>query len=136
MLADRAVADEIQHMGGRAKIHGRRQFILKGKLSPYAAYQFRIAAYNELGMGEYSEASPQYNTLPDRPTRAPTGIRGGGGRTGDLTIVWDPLPRQDQNAPGVYYRVYYRRVGVDEERDFQQKTLKNFSSIADKSRGL
>ena len=80
VLADRAVADEIEHLGGRAKIHGRRQLVLRNRLSPYAAYQFRVAAYNELGMGAYSDASPQYNTLPDRPTRAPDNIRGGGGR--------------------------------------------------------
>ena len=102
---------------------------LVNKLSPFAAYQFRIAAYNEIGMGEYSEPSPSYNTRPDKPTRAPYNIRGGGGRTGDLTIVWDPLPMQEQNSNGVYYRVYYRRIGVDPDRDFQQKTLKNLGNI-------
>ena len=45
--------------------------------------------------------------------------------TGDLTIIWDPLPRQEWNARSVYYRVYYRRTGIEAERDFQQKTLKN-----------
>lgn len=79
-------------------------------------------------MGEYSEPSPRYNTLAGPPTLAPQNVRGGGGRTGDLTIMWDPLPRQDHNAPGIYYRVYYRRTGVDEERDFQQKTLKSLSN--------
>jgi hypothetical protein len=111
VLADKVIGEEIQHLGARAKIHGRRQYILRDKLSPYAAYQFRIAAYNELGLGQYSEPSPQYNTMPDKPSRAPTNIRGGGGRTGDLTILWDPLPLQEQNAPGIYYRVYYRRTG-------------------------
>ena len=80
-------------------------------------------------MGEFSEPSPSYNTLPDRPYKPVQNVRGGGGRTGDLTIIWDPLPRQEQNAPGVYYRVYYRRVGVDEERDFQQKTLRSLGNI-------
>ena len=129
VLADRVIGREIQHLGARAQIHGRRQVELRRLLSPYAAYQFRIAAYNDLGMGEYSEPSPSYNTRPDRPTKAPSNVRGGGGRTRDLTIMWDPLPRQDQNAPGIYYRVYYRRVGVDEERDFQQKTLKSLGNI-------
>ena len=32
-----------------------------------------------------------------------------------MTVVWDRLPRQHHNAPGIYYRVYYRRVGVEEE---------------------
>ena len=26
------------------------------------------------------------------------------GKTGDLVISWDPLPAQEHNAPGVYYR--------------------------------
>ena len=34
-----------------------------------------------------------------------------------------------QNSHGVYYRVYYRRIGVDPDRDFQQKTLKNLGNI-------
>ena len=129
VLSDQVIGEEIQHLGARAKIHGRRQFILKDKLSPYAAYQFRIAAYNDLGMGQYSEPSPQYNTLPDKPSRAPGNMRGGGGRTGDLTILWDQLPLQEQNAPGIYYRIYYRRTGIDAERDFQQKTLKHLGNI-------
>ena len=29
----------------------------------------------------------------------------------------------------MYYRVYYRRIGVDPDRDFQQKTLKNLGNI-------
>ena len=129
VLADKVIAGEYKLVGARAQIHGRRQYELKDKLSPFAAYQFRIAAYNELGMGEFSEASPQYNTLPGPPKKAPTNLRGGGGRTGDLTIIWDRLPRQDHNAPGIYYRVYYRRVGIDPERDFQQKTLKSLGNV-------
>ena len=35
-----------------------------------------------------------------------------------------------QNGPGVYYRIYYRRIGVDEERDFQQQTLKQLGTIS------
>ena len=129
ILADYAIAEDIKHLGDRTKIHGRRQYVLKNKLSPFAAYQFRIAAYNELGMGEYSDASPQYNTQPGPPYKPPNNVRGGGGRTGDLTIIWDPLPRQEQNAPNIYYRVYYRRTGVDEERDFQQRTLQKLGNV-------
>jgi hypothetical protein len=36
---------------------------------------------------------------------------------------------QRQNAPGIYYKIYYRRVGVDEERNFQEKTLKDLGNI-------
>jgi len=98
-------------------------------LSPWSAYSFRVAGYNEYGMGEWSEASPQYNTKPDKPYRTVSNIRSDGGRTGDLTIRWDPLPKEHQNAPGIHYRIYYRRVGVDPERDFQQKSLKSLGNI-------
>ena len=83
-------------------------------------------------LGEYSEPSPRYNTAPGPPEKAPMNVRGGGGITGDLTIEWDPLPRQDQNGPGVYYRIYYRRIGVDAERDFQQQTLKQLGNMGNR----
>ena len=39
-----------------------------------------------------------------------TNIRSGdGGKTGDLLVRWDPLAREDQNAPGVYYKLYYKK---------------------------
>jgi len=81
-------------------------------LTPWSAYSFRVAAYNGLGLGEWSEASPSYNTRPGLPMKTVTNIRSGaGGRTGDLLIRWDPLPREDQNAPGIYYKIYYKKKG-------------------------
>ena len=73
-------------------------------LTIFASFQFRVAAYNELGLGEFSDPSPAYNTLPDKPLSPVRNVRGGGGRTGDLTIIWDPLPRQEWNARSVFYR--------------------------------
>ena len=128
-LVDGVEGQEIDYQGGRARIDGRRQFHLEELLTPWAAYSFRIAAYNQLGLGEWSEASPQYNTKPGPPNTDVENIRSDGGKTGDLTIRWDPIPREFQNAPGIYYRLYYKRVGVDEERDFQQKTLQDLGNI-------
>ena len=62
VLADRQTAVEPDYTSSGVEINGRRQMDLVNKLSPFAAYQFRIAAYNEIGMGEYSEPSPSYNT--------------------------------------------------------------------------
>ena len=73
-------------------------------LTIFASFQFRVAAYNELGLGEFSDPSPAYNTLSDKPLSPVRNVRGGGGRTGDLTIIWDPLPRQEWNARSVFYR--------------------------------
>ncbi len=129
LLADKIVGEDIKYQGDRAEIDGRKQYKLVSKLSPWAAYSFRVAGYNSIGMGEWSEPSPQYNTRPDKPYLPVTNVRSDGGRTGDLTIRWDPLPKQRQNAPGIYYKIYYRRVGVDEERNFQEKTLKDLGNI-------
>jgi hypothetical protein len=77
---------------------------LHRKLSPYSRYEFRVAAYNNYGLGEFSEPSPTYTTTADKPMKSVTGLAGGGGKTGDLVITWNPLPAQEHNAPGVYYR--------------------------------
>ena len=112
VLADHAVAEQIDFQGTVAKIDGRRQFRLINKLTPWSAYSFRVAAYNDLGLGEWSEPSPSYNTRPGLPLKSVTNIRTGeGGRTGDLLVKWDPLAREDQNAPGVYYKLYYKKKG-------------------------
>lgn len=134
LLADGVQGQEIDYQGGRARIDGRRQFHLQPGpdsvgLTPWAAYSFRVAAYNELGLGEWSEPSPQYNTKPGPPNVNVKNIRSDGGKTGDLTIRWDPVPREFQNAPGIYYRIYYKRTGVDKEIDYQQKTLQSAGNI-------
>ena len=128
-FGDRVEEKEPENAGGRARIDGRREYYIEGLLSPWAAYSFRVAAYNNIGLGEWCEPSPTYNTRPEKPDRSVTHIRSDGGRTGDLTVRWRPLAHEHQNAPGIYYRVYYRRTGVDEERDFQQKTLKNLGNV-------
>jgi len=129
MLADNIAGEDIKYQGQRQEIDGRRQYRLINKLSPWAAYSFRVAGYNILGIGEWSEPSPQYNTMPDKPYQTVTNVRSDGGRTGDLTLRWESLPKQHQNAPGLYYKIYYRRTGIDEERDFQEKTLRGQGNI-------
>lgn len=68
---------------------GRKEAVIESSLSPWSIYEFRVAAGNELGYGVASAPSPQYNTPPDRPYRAPFKIGGGGGKIGDLTITWE-----------------------------------------------
>ena len=58
-------------------------------LFPWSKYEFRVAAANILGYGPFSAPSPQYNTPPDKPRRAPLKVGGGGGKIGDLTITWE-----------------------------------------------
>lgn len=68
----------------------RRSYQLpRGSLSPFSGYEFRIAAYNDLGTGEFSDPSPVVSTLEDRPYKYPDHVGGGGGKAGSLTITWD-----------------------------------------------
>ena len=49
-------------------------------------------------------------TIPDKPTTYPENIRGGGGKEGTLVIQWDPLPKEQWNAPEVQYIAEYKLV--------------------------
>ncbi|NP_001161506.1 contactin-like protein precursor [Saccoglossus kowalevskii] len=84
-------------------------------LSPWSNYQFRVSAVNSYGRGEPSLPSPEYSTHEDKPYHEPRNVGGGGGKTGDLRITWDPLSRQDQNAPGLGYYVYWKKANSREE---------------------
>ncbi|XP_076057553.1 contactin isoform X2 [Oratosquilla oratoria] len=109
--------------------NGRNEYQLTEVLSPWSIYEFRVQAVNSLGRGYWSAASPQANTRPDRPFVHPTNIGGGGGRTGDLTITWDPLPKEHQNAPGVYYKVFWRRLDQHPKEQFQNEVLHSRGNI-------
>ncbi|XP_070559759.1 contactin-5-like isoform X2 [Ptychodera flava] len=90
-------------------------------LSPWSDYEFRVIATNDIGSGKPSHPSDIYETEQDKPYMAPKNVGGGGGQTGDLRITWDPLPRQEQNAAGVGYSVYWKRAGT--AGDFSKETV-------------
>lgn len=70
------------------RYNGRKEAFLENVLQPWSKYEFKMVAGNDIGFGELSLPSPQVNTPADRPYKAPTNITGGGGKIGDLTIVW------------------------------------------------
>jgi len=70
------------------RYNGRKEAFLENVLQPWSKYEFRMMAGNDIGYGEISLPSPQVNTPADHPYKAPTNITGGGGKIGDLTIVW------------------------------------------------
>ena len=102
----------------KANIRGRdlamRRTTIVG-LSPWSLYTFRIRAENELGLGEPSRVSQSYTTGIAPPKVAPENVNGGGGKVGDLTITWDPLPKRDQNGPDLYYLVHWQRQGMEDD---------------------
>ncbi|XP_065349505.1 contactin [Cloeon dipterum] len=105
----------------------RREYEVTDVLSPWSVYEFRVAAGNSLGLGIPSAPSPFFNTQPDKPYVAPVNIGGGGGKIGDLTITWDPLSEGEQNGPGIFYKVYWKRVGSNSE--FQSQELRHHGNI-------
>jgi len=127
-LATNITAKEVDRM------FSRKEAQLMNVLSPFSTYEFRVAAANALGYGPLSMPSPQFNTRPDRIYLPPANVGGGGGKTGDLTITWKPFSGQQQNASGVYYIVFWRRLAgedpqeVTEETEYQKETVKHSRS--------
>ncbi|KAL1110582.1 hypothetical protein AAG570_008110 [Ranatra chinensis] len=121
-IADGITAHEID------RYNGRKEARLENVLTPYSSYEFQIQASNSLGTGIPSEPSPRHNTLNDKPYKAPEEIGGGGGKIGDLVISWKPLPPEDQNGPGIYYKVYWRLEGK-KNTEFQSKDLKELGNV-------
>lgn len=99
---------------------------MENVLSSYATYEFRISAFNEFGYGLPSVPSPKYNTPSDKPNIFPSNIGGGGGKIGDLTITWDPLKPSEQNGPGIYYKVFWRRK--HHEHEYQSLPLEEYKN--------
>lgn len=97
-------AQEVDRYTGRkrAEVHN---------LTPWSGYEFSIAAVNDLGIGTQSAPSPLYSTHHDKPYISPRNIGGGGGKIGDLTIMWEPLLPQEQNSIGIYYKIFWQQHG-------------------------
>lgn len=106
---------------------GRKEAIIENVLTPWATYEFRVAAWNELGLGMPSAPSPRYSTPPDRPYVPPHNIGGGGGKIGDLTITWTPLIPEEQNGPGIFYKVFWKRK--EYETEWQTHELKGHGNV-------
>lgn len=107
--------------------NGRKEAFLENVLNPFTTYEFRVAAYNELGYGPASAPTPQHSTSADKPFKVPSYVGGGGGKIGELTIRWEPLPPADQNGPGIYYKIFWRRKNHDTE--FQSNDLRHLGNI-------
>lgn len=111
------------------RLSGRRQEIIgSNMLSPWSQYEFRVIAKNMYGVGLPSPPSPAYSTDQSRPMKYPQNIGGGGGNVGDLTLTWTPLPPQEWNAPGVWYRIFYKPADKP-ENDYRQEDLRSLGNI-------
>lgn len=80
-------------------------------LSPWVEYEFRVVAINSVGVGEPSIPSKQIRTQSAAPKVAPVSVSGGGGARGELVIVWEPVPEEQQSGEDFGYIVAFRALG-------------------------
>lgn len=96
-------------------------------LSAFTDYRFRVIATNMYGSGDVSEISPPCVTQPDVPSIPPARLGGGGGKLGDLRVVWDPLPMDFWNGPNLAYKIYVQKQGENRFRTYTvPDPLRNF----------
>ncbi|AWP03405.1 putative contactin-4-like, partial [Scophthalmus maximus] len=80
-------------------------------LSPWVDYEFRVVAINSVGVGEPSTPSKQIRTKAAVPKVAPVNVSGGGGARGELVIIWEPVPEEQQSGDDFGYVVAFRPLG-------------------------
>ncbi|XP_021368821.1 contactin-like [Mizuhopecten yessoensis] len=106
---------------------GMRSIMVSG-LDPGNGYRFRVQAANSYGIGMHSKPSQIYQTKPAPPSRAPTGVSGGGGSVGDLTMVWKVLSRVYRGGPNVRYIVYWRTYSTDPNHQWSMTEVSNVNT--------
>ncbi|KAM4587784.1 contactin-4 isoform 1-T1 [Odontesthes bonariensis] len=80
-------------------------------LNPWVDYEFRVVAINNVGVGEPSTPSKQIRTKAAVPKVAPVNVSGGGGARGELLIMWEPVPEEQQSGEDFGYVVAFRPLG-------------------------
>lgn len=78
-------------------------------MTPWANYTFRVIARNKIGQSLPSDSSQQCTTPPDVPFKNPDKVMGHGTKENNLVISWTPMPRIEQNGPGFFYKVFWKR---------------------------
>uniref|UniRef100_A0A669C120 Contactin-3 n=1 Tax=Oreochromis niloticus TaxID=8128 RepID=A0A669C120_ORENI len=81
------------------------------ELNPWVDYEFRVVAINSVGVGEPSTPSKQIRTKAAVPKVAPINVSGGGGARGELVIMWEPVPEEQQSGEDFGYVVAFRPLG-------------------------
>lgn len=80
----------------------------KVSMSPWSNYTFRVIARNKIGPSQPSEPSDRCSTEEDVPHKNPEKVVGRGSSPTNLEITWTPMPLIEHNAPGFFYKVYWK----------------------------
>ena len=78
-------------------------------MSPWSNYTFRVIGRNKIGPSLPSEPSDRCSTEEDVPHKNPEKVVGRGSSPRNLEITWTPMPMIEHNAPGFFYKVYWKR---------------------------
>lgn len=81
-------------------------------LNPWLNYTFRIIARNKIGQSLPSEPSQTCTSDKAIPSSNPTDVKGKGTTPNNLVISWTAMDRKHHNAPGFFYKVYWRREDI------------------------
>ncbi|XP_015778144.1 PREDICTED: fibronectin type III domain-containing protein-like isoform X2 [Acropora digitifera] len=86
------------------------------KLAGNASLAFRIRAVNRIGPSRPSEPTGSFcRTIQAVPEKWPDNFRGVPGKAEELTIAWTAMRRVEWNGPGLYYKLWYRKVNSGDE---------------------
>lgn len=84
-------------------------------MTPWSNYTFRLIAENKIGPSEPSPPSEQCTTQPDVPFKNPENVQGQGTTPNNLIISWTAMTPNEHNAPGFFYKVFWKRKDLENE---------------------
>uniref|UniRef100_A0A1I7RH52 Neuroglian n=1 Tax=Bursaphelenchus xylophilus TaxID=6326 RepID=A0A1I7RH52_BURXY len=96
-------------------------------LKPYGRYVFQVIARNTVGDSSPTKVKGQCDTDEKQPYRNPANVRTLSTSPGQLTVAWDPMPRDEWNGQDFGYEVLYR----PKEEGGQWKTMEVSDPFSD-----